>query len=283
MIQIRHRESGEVLHRVSADSLESACLTRIRLRGADLRDANFCGADLRAADLRNADLRGAFLTGANLQSRTYSLFLRTGLASGGTIGCFRSVAGILLATAIGIAAGLPLWSLGIALLLLPIALTAMAAWGIMRTRLDGATLRGATLSGANLANAVLRGADLREANLAGAVLTQASFEGADLRGADLTGAELRITSLIGADLRDTEFGAADLQGVWYDASTRWPDGFDPKAYGAKPLGKLIDYRKPGARRRAEEVSPAAYGKARGDEPSPTDHGSRDGEDQQLCQ
>jgi uncharacterized protein YjbI with pentapeptide repeats len=214
-------------------------------------------------------------TGANLQSSTYSFFLRTGMASGSGVTCNFSIVWLLLPGVIGMATGLSLWVLGIALLLSPLACIAMAAWGILRTRLDGADLRGATLPGAHLADAVLRGADLRESNLEGTVLTQTDFTRADLRGANLTDAELKMTCFLGADLRDARFSNPDLRGVQYDASTRWTDGFDLEACGARPM-RLVDYRNLGGRGRAAEVSPATRSEGSGDEPNPSSHGHQDG-------
>ena len=70
-IEIRHRDTGAVLHTVGADTLRGA-----DLRGANLYGANLCGADLRGANLtgaylygaglRKADLTKAYLSGANL-------------------------------------------------------------------------------------------------------------------------------------------------------------------------------------------------------------------------
>jgi hypothetical protein len=59
----------------------------------------------------------------------------------------------------------------------------------------------------------------------------------DLRGVDLTGAFLVNTDFSNADLRGVDFSGADLENVClrdaiYDASTRWPDGFDPQRLGA---------------------------------------------------
>ena len=54
MIEIKHRETGVVLHTVRADTLIG-----VILRGADLR-----GADLRGADLHVASLRGVNLSDA---------------------------------------------------------------------------------------------------------------------------------------------------------------------------------------------------------------------------
>ena len=59
MIEIKHRETGVVLHTVRADTLIGVILRGASLSGADLR-----GADLRGADLRDADLRGADLSDA---------------------------------------------------------------------------------------------------------------------------------------------------------------------------------------------------------------------------
>ena len=61
MIQIKHRDTGAILHTVDADTLIKAKLTE-----ADLTKANLTGAKLRVADLHGADLTGADLTGADL-------------------------------------------------------------------------------------------------------------------------------------------------------------------------------------------------------------------------
>jgi Pentapeptide repeats (8 copies) len=95
--------------------------------------------------------------------------------------------------------------------------------------------RGADLPGAVLVWAPLRGADLDGANF-----REANLRGADLRGAFLDGADLTGSDLRGADLRDTKLEFDRLLIIWgirfrharYDASTRWPAGFDPRAHGA---------------------------------------------------
>jgi hypothetical protein len=76
--------------------------------------------------------------------------------------------------------------------------------------------------GAKLANTDFRGADLRGAD----------FRGADLRGADLSdarlkGAHLRGANVAGANLSGTDLAEADTAALRYDATTRWPEGFDP--------------------------------------------------------
>ena len=62
MIEIKHEETGAVLHTVDAADLRGA-----DLRGADLSMADLCWADLRGADLSRADLSGANLRGADLR------------------------------------------------------------------------------------------------------------------------------------------------------------------------------------------------------------------------
>src|SRR6476660_1365106 len=63
MIEIRHKETGEVLHQVRGNSLEGARLRHRVLVRADLRGANLQRADLLHADLTDADLEGARLCG----------------------------------------------------------------------------------------------------------------------------------------------------------------------------------------------------------------------------
>lgn len=80
------------------------------------------------------------------------------------------------------------------------------------THLPGADLLGARLTDADLIDADLKGAYLGHTNLTGANLTGADLSGTDLTGANLTGANL---------------AGANLTGIHYDASTQWPNGFQP--------------------------------------------------------
>src|SRR5262249_36183703 len=93
--------------------------------------------------------------------------------------------------------------------------------------------------GANLRRAVLRHAPLQRA-----FLEYANLRDADLRASDLTGALLGRADLPGADFRGPSLkGVVLVPLVWdgpdqlgwgarYDARTRWPAGFDPRAHGA---------------------------------------------------
>ena len=91
--------------------------------------------------------------------------------------------------------------------------------------------RGADLGGANLWGANLGGANLRGADLGGANLWGANLWGANLWGANLWGANLGGANLGGADLGDADLGDANLRGAFASKFTRWPDGFDPAAFG----------------------------------------------------
>ena len=66
MIEIKHKNAGNVLKVVDADSLSGADLYGADLYGADLRGADLSGAYLYGADLSGADLSGANLYQADL-------------------------------------------------------------------------------------------------------------------------------------------------------------------------------------------------------------------------
>ena len=84
---------------------------------------------------------------------------------------------------------------------------------------------------ANLVEVDLRKLSLRGANLSGANLSGANLSGADLRRAYLGDAFLIGANLSGADLRRTNLSRADLSGAKANASTKWPEGFNPEERG----------------------------------------------------
>ena len=70
-IEIKHRDTGVVLHTVNAETLRGADLSganlsKAYLPEANLREADLTGANLRRANLTEADLIGAKLIGADL-------------------------------------------------------------------------------------------------------------------------------------------------------------------------------------------------------------------------
>jgi uncharacterized protein YjbI with pentapeptide repeats len=107
-------------------------------------------------------------------------------------------------------------------------------------RLDRMDLHNRRLSGLNLSRASLRRAALSGTDLSGSRLDHADFSGADMRGANLTEVSLLETifwkaDLSGADLSGSrQLVMAGLRRARFDATTRWPPGFDPSAAGAEP-------------------------------------------------
>jgi hypothetical protein len=84
--------------------------------------------------------------------------------------------------------------------------------------LSGSLLGGARLGWARLAGADLRGADVR---------------GTSLQHAELAGVHLEQALLCGTEFQDADLRGAHLAGARVSADTRWPDGFDWKAAGAR--------------------------------------------------
>ena len=75
MIAIRHKRTGQILHRLDAEDLRGADLAGLELQearfaGKDVTRANLAGARLRGASFRGAELREANMAGAHLE-RTY--------------------------------------------------------------------------------------------------------------------------------------------------------------------------------------------------------------------
>lgn len=120
-----------------------------------------------------------------------------------------------------------------------------------RLDLAGMDLVGLELDDAVFAYADLAGADFTQTDLRRANMTRANLTGANLSGADLTDAYLgadqlpakmsdrRGADLIRANLAGTVLTGADLTGavltdLYYDASTRWPQGFTPPPSRGEP-------------------------------------------------
>ena len=141
MIEIKHRETGEVLLRVAADTLEAADLNHAELSGADLGDVNLAhahmsGANLRQAYLVGADLRAANLSGANLSQ---ALLNAANLTRA-------NLAGAVLSKS-----------------------------SLTRADLTNANLLEADLTSADLTEAILTRTELMHANLAGATVGSTTF------------------------------------------------------------------------------------------------------------
>ena len=118
---------------------------------------------------------------------------------------------------------------------------------LSHSKLDYAYLPSTDLRRVNFSYATLHGANLSGANLCGANFERSSMmgvnlEGADLAGAHLCGAYLPGASLGQADLRFAVLEDAKLRYARYDETTVWPEGFDPRAAGAKLYSEVREWQ-----------------------------------------
>ena len=154
MVEIKYRDTGEVIASADADNLIKANLCDTDLRGADLSGADLAGANLSEANLRWANLAGANLFGANL--------IEANLTEADLAGADLHKANLCKAD-------------------------------LRNANLVGANLRGAILTSALLSRANFRGSNLAEADLTEiradffAVLSLARNEIAGLRLAVVEG------------------------------------------------------------------------------------------------
>ena len=98
--------------------------------------------------------------------------------------------------------------------------------------LNASYLLGAWLPSASLVNAGMQLANVNVANFTDANLTRADLRTTNLsssvlRHADLTDAKLYGADLSGATMAGAHVAGTDLRAIYYDATTKWPDGFTP--------------------------------------------------------
>jgi hypothetical protein len=103
---------------------------------------------------------------------------------------------------------------------------------LIKTERLGVDLRKAVIVEYDLCGASLNRSDLREAVLVRTDLSKVVLMDANLKDAQLIGANLSDAVLFRADLSGTDLTGANLEGAYYDASTTWPEGFDPSEAGA---------------------------------------------------
>ena len=105
------------------------------------------------------------------------------------------------------------------------------------------SFRGVNLTGADFSNAIVPHGDftdaiLRNVDFEDATIVYCDMREADLRDSCFNNVSMGYVKLQNADLRGADFSGtkhiklARLQGARYDATTRWPPGFDPEEYGA---------------------------------------------------
>lgn len=118
---------------------------------------------------------------------------------------------------------------------------------LSHSKLDWAYLPSADLRRVNFSRASLHGANLSGANLCGANFEKTSMMGVNLEGADLADAYFCGAYLPGARLQEADLRFAILEDVKlryarYDETTLWPEGFDPKAAGAKLYSEVKEWQ-----------------------------------------
>ncbi|SDL53868.1 Uncharacterized protein YjbI, contains pentapeptide repeats [Arthrobacter sp. ok362] len=166
------------------------------LSGLSLDRADFSGADLAGTRLLKMGLSQAVLEGANLRSARV----------GDTRLVDSNLSGADLTGAI-----------------------------ILRSDLTGANLdqvRSQAWFGGNTNNttinrSILAGVSMSDAELSRATVYGTDFRRSNLRGADLFWTTLRFVNLSGADLSGSNVDTALLENICYDASTIWPENFNP--------------------------------------------------------
>lgn len=104
----------------------------------------------------------------------------------------------------------------------------LSGFGFWRTNLDGSDLRGA-----NLTNADIQGGTYGGTRFDGAILKNALVIGVDFKGASLAGADLSGARLDRADMSQANLEGVIVRDTCFLANTKWPDGFDAIAAGAK--------------------------------------------------
>jgi uncharacterized protein YjbI with pentapeptide repeats len=107
--------------------------------------------------------------------------------------------------------------------------------------LSGSILRCARLRAARLDRSRLTRADLSKASMASAHLSFADLRRAIAHDADFSGANLDGARLGGVEFTGATLNNASLVGATFDATTKWPTGFDPLAAGATQL-TVVDVR-----------------------------------------
>jgi hypothetical protein len=182
----------------TADSRQSPAGNGQDFHGQDLAGHNFSGANLKGANfseaiLKKANLSKTILIGANLRGADLTNVIAYDADFTGA-----DLQGAVISA-------------------------------LSRVDLSRANLQGTNLNGANFYEVKFRGANLRDTK-GWSNITKCDFSGADLRGANLRGAwggrtMPNSTWVMSPDVR--------FRDALYDNNTRWPDGFDVEASGAK--------------------------------------------------
>lgn len=202
------------------------------LSGARLENANLSSADLTDADLskvqgKSAEIEGKFL-GTDLSGSDFT----NARFSGPMMGADLTQANF---------EGANIRRLAGAILNQTNLNQISSSEGMLRD--SGADYSSMNLSNLNLSdkkfyvtnfkNSDFTNSDLSNAGLIGSNLQNANFTNANLTGADFSSSSHDNTDLRGADLSTAKLEGAKFTHTIYDDSTKWPEGFDPLASGAR--------------------------------------------------
>jgi len=180
-------------------TMSDSQLENTSLREAKLQDAAMDRASLAGADLRDTTLEGASLRGANLQGVRFNK--KTNLQDAHLEGADLRKVDLRQGTLAG-------------------------AYLDSTTKLDPASLRGATLTGAMMGHFAMKGLDIRKADLKRATLDQVElvevrggkqthFDGALLHKATFERTTFKGSVFNDAKLQDSTFSASTLEGVHF--------------------------------------------------------------------
>lgn len=154
MIEIKHKNTGSILHRFEGDTLVGANLEGCELSYADLSQTNMSGANLKNANLSHANLANVIMGRKRIQG-SVQLFLANplfGLVGRLFAGSNTNLMGANLEGA------------------------DMSAARMLEANLQNANLRRASLQGTQMGLSRLHSADLSEADLRGTVLGEFNRE-----------------------------------------------------------------------------------------------------------
>ncbi|WP_445656601.1 pentapeptide repeat-containing protein [Achromobacter sp. NCFB-sbj8-Ac1-l] len=98
--------------------------------------------------------------------------------------------------------------------------------------LNGVVMRGTALMNAVLVGVQMRGVDLSNSIAVGADFTDANLSSSDLKGADVYGASFIRADLCNANVNVKRIESALFSGAVFNGGTVWPEGFEPKSFGA---------------------------------------------------
>lgn len=195
-------DTGEVLFRVTGNSLEGANLEGQHLWKAQLQNVDLSGANLRGADLREADLTGSRLTGVKLDEANLE------------DACLNGVN------------------------LAPIG---MRGVNLQFAQLRGASLRGVQCTDVNCRLAKLEGADLTSAVFTNVSLEMAYLQGTNLEGTTFRQCNFQDAFVQGTDMSNAaSFEDCRLRRLCFDRTTKWSSAMHAvRAFDYGDLGSFV--------------------------------------------